>query len=246
MMRKTSMQLLLRTMPVFLLLAMVSCNKDDNGGDPETPPVSDTIYGKLITVSNLAPEVTDDNDPTSTNRPPMYFSLEESKAVPAAYVKTARWDISFTEIYNSFLGGNNGGNTANLGSGGPGKGGIYMVEEPFENVLTAPDDTKFHTGKGVYGTDDSGDFGAGFGWYLYDFGGTIKGDGSYDLQHVVYPIQPRTIIVRTARGNYAKIKMLSLYKDELDPTKWRRNTPHPYFSFQYVLMKNGNKNFEIK
>lgn len=89
MMRKKSMQLLLRTLPVFLILAIASCKKDNNGDDTETPPVSDTIYGKLITVTNLAPEVTDDNDPTSTNRPPMYFSLEENKAVPAAYVKTA-------------------------------------------------------------------------------------------------------------------------------------------------------------
>lgn len=227
---------------------LVSCSKsggdnNPNPVDPEPIPV-DTIYGKLITVRNLKPAITDDSDPTGTNRPAMYFSLEDNKEVPAEYAKTRRWDISFTGIYNSFIGGNNGSKNGNLGFGGPGKGGIYIVKQKFEDVKSVPEDMLFRAESGVYGTDDSGDFGAGTGWYLYDFSGTIIGNGKPEKQHVVYPIAERTLIVRTAIGNYAKIKMLSLYENELDPAKWFKNTPHPYFTFQYVILKNGNKKFE--
>lgn len=227
-----------------VLLAITSCTKKGSTDETGTPAV-DTIYGKRITVVNLAPPVTGDEDPTSTTRPPLYFSLEDNKTVPAEYAKTNRWDISFTGIYNSFLSGNNGSNSGNLGFGGPGKGGIYLVQQPFQEVIQIPADNLFKTGNSVYGTDDSGDFGAGLGWYLYDFGGTIRGDGSYDKQHVVYPIANRIMIVKTAKGNYAKIRMLSLYKDETDPSKWKRNTPHPYYTFEYVLIKSGATGFPI-
>jgi len=120
------------------------------------------------------------------------------------------------------------------------------MTENFEDVINIPSDDQFRTGSALIGTDDAGAFGAGVGYYLYDFDGTKKGDGSYDKQHVAYVFQEkRTIIVRTAKGNYAKIKMRSIYKDMLDPATWTRNSPHPYFSFEYVLAKAGSTKFTI-
>lgn len=225
---------------LLLLLLCSACSKDQDISEPPTTG-TDTIFGKLITVSNLMTD-TSDADPTSTFRIPVYYSLEENKAAPAEYAKTSRWDVSFTGIYNSYLGGNNGSNNNNLGYGASGKGGIYIVQQKFEDVKTIPADDQFITSDGAYGADDSGAFGTGVGWYFYDFGGS-KYPGVPDKEHVVYPIEDRTLIVRTSRGNYAKIKMLSIYKDMLNPADWKTFSPHPYYSFQYILVKAGSKSF---
>lgn len=60
------------------------------------------------------------------------------------------------------------------------------------------------------------------------------------------PLRPRTLIVRTARGNYAKLEFLSYYKDTLDPKEMKRdqrNTPFGYFSFRYILIKADEARF---
>lgn len=227
-----------------ILSLIVSCKKDDAVPDIATP--QDTLYNKLRTVSNFGESLPAGSEPLD-EQAPIYFSFEKNGAVPVEYRKTARWDMSFSGIYRSFIGGNNGNDDKNLGHGGPGKGGVMILTKKFEEVTDIPDDNAFKTGSGLIGTDDSGAFGQGIGYYLYDFGGTIMGDGSYDKQHVAYVLSnTRTVIVRTAKGDYAKIKMLSIYKDLLDAKDWKRNSPHPYFSFQYVLAKAGSKKFEIR
>ncbi|MDO7744729.1 MAG: hypothetical protein MUP99_13170, partial [Pedobacter sp.] len=116
----------------------------------------------------------------------------------------------------------------------------------------------FKTGGTVVGTDKNGDFGEGTGWYLYDFGGRTVGDGSYEKEHVAYAIADgltlangtklpaRTIVLRTANGNFAKIKMISCYQNAFTPETWFRTTPHMFFTFEYVLAPKGSTKFEIK
>jgi hypothetical protein len=214
------------------------------------------MFNRVITVLNYGADL--DGDAPTTQQKPMFFSLEQNATVNPDYAKTDRWDISFSALYRSFIGGNNGVNQKNFGAGGPGKGGVLCVEKAFEEVTEIPDDAQLKTGSSIVGTDDNGAFGEGVGYYLYDFGGSIIGDGSYDKQHVAYclgnelsksdgtTITPRTILVKTAKGHYAKIKMLSVYRDLLDPSTWTRNSPHMYFSFQYVLVRSGSKNFSVK
>lgn len=235
----------LHSLIVSLLLLSISCSKDSTA--PEEPPTTDdTIYNKLITVSNFGEALPAGSEPLD-EQSPIYFSLEKNSPVPVEYRRTARWDMSFNSTYRSFIGGNNGADEKNLGTGGPGKGGVMILSKKFEEVTDVPAGNLFKTGSAIVGTDDAGAFGQGIGYYLYDFNGTIMGDGSYDKQHVAYVLQnTRTVIVRTAKGDYAKIKMLSIYKDLLEPAQWTRNSPHPYFSFQYVLVKAGNKKFETR
>lgn len=228
---------------IFLLLAFTSCKKDNAD---TTPDNTSTLFNKLIVVRNFGESLPAGSEPL-TDQSPIYYSLETNAATPVEYKRTSRWDISFSSTYRSFMGGNNGTDNANLGVGGPGKGGIMIVTKNFEEVTDIPSDDQFKTGSALIGTDDSGAFGAGIGYYLYDFDGTKKGDGSYDKQHVAYVLQEkRTIIVRTAKGNYAKIKMQSIYKDMLDPSTWLRSSPHPFFSFEYVLAKAGSTKFTIE
>ncbi|MDN5288814.1 MAG: HmuY protein [Mucilaginibacter sp.] len=237
----------------FYLLTMTSlfftaCSKKNDPTpvpEPVTPVASGSVpFYKLQRVENfLAPA--DDSAPT-TAPPVVYFSLENKEQTPADYQKTARWDISFSNLYNSFIGCNNGKDATNAGYTANGVGGILILKQAFETVTDVPADKDFSTSK-TFGTDDLGAFGEGTGWYLYDFGGTIKGDGSYNKMHVAYAMPDiRTLVVRTANGNYAKIKMISCYKDAFTADKWFRDTPHMYFTFEYVIVPKGSTKFEIK
>ncbi len=45
---------------------------------------------------------------------------------------------------------------------------------------------------------------------------------------------------------YAKVRMVSVYKDAFSVDKWSRNAPHMYLTFEYVMVPKGSKKFEIK
>lgn len=241
-----------------LLLLTAACKKE--GTDPATEPddADSTLvpYYKLQRVENLN-AATDDDNPTVAKTEILY-SLRYKKEQPASYAKTNRWDISFSGLYNSFLGGNNNSNAANTGYQGPGIGGVTIVQKAFDAVTDIPAATAFNTGKGIIGTDDLGAFGQGTGWYLYDFDGTKIGDGSDQKQHVAYAmgdslplstggkINPRTIIVKLGNGDFAKIKMISCYKNLFTYNVWLKDSPHMYFTFEYVIVPASATKFEIK
>ncbi|WP_293787857.1 HmuY family protein [uncultured Pedobacter sp.] len=230
-------------------LLFTSCKKEEVvSPKPEkeqpTHTGGGTPYYKLQRVENLTVE-TDDANPTV---PPaaVLFSLETKAVIPLLYAKTNRWDICFNGLYNSFLSSNNGQSSVSLGAGSTGAGAIAITKTPFEALPDVPADATLSADKTI-GTDDEGDFGEGVGWYLYDFAGTKRGDGSYQKQHVAYAMpEKRTIVVRTAKGDYAKIKMISCYKDAFTADKWFRSTPHMYFTFEFVIVPNGSTKFEIK
>ncbi len=240
-----------------VILLFAACSKENvSADDPEEEPSTEVPYYKLQRVENLNAS-TDDENPL-VDKQEILFSLKYKKEQPLNYAKTTRWDISLSGLYNSFIGGNNKTDASNSGYQGPGIGGIMILARAFDDVTDVPEDHLFKTGKGLIGTDDAGYFGQGVGWYLYDFGGALVGDGSYDKMHVAYALgdslklsdgnilSPRTIVVRTASGDYAKIKMISCYKDAFKPGDWFRNTPHMFFSFEYVMVPAGSKKFEIR
>jgi hypothetical protein len=241
---------------VFMVIAVMitSCSKsDDPTVEPEPAVETGTVpFNVIQRVENFAVE-TDDTNPTEP-KTSAFFSLEDKAEVPITYAKTVRWDIAFNGLYNSFLSANNGKDATNSGFGSNGAGGITIVQKSFEEVKDIPADSEFKTAGGLIGTDDAGAFGRGTGWYLYDFGASVVATG-YDKQHVAYALgnplklyngttlPARTVIVKTARGNYAKIKMISCYKNAFTPDLWFRNTPHMFFTFEYILAKKGSTKF---
>lgn len=252
-------QLLMQIAAVLFMVVMLgACSKSNEPTiDEQLPPESAAVsFYKLHRVENFAVE-TDDKNPTET-KSAAYFSLETKSEAPAKYAKTARWDMGFNGLYNSFIAGNSGTDGTNLGYGGSGVGGILILEKAFDEVVDIPADAQFKTKGTLIGTDEKGDFGVGIGWYLYDFGGGYMSDASFDKQHVAYSLATpltmtngtkltaRTIVVRTAKGNYAKVKMISCYKDAFTPDKWFRTTPHMFFTFEYVMVPKGSTKFEIK
>ena len=243
---------------LLVLFTAASCSKDST---PITPvdPMKPEDYGnfyKVITVKNFKGDTTD-NDPTAPKET-LYYSLENNLQVTENYQKTTKWDLSFGALYQSAMAANNGRDINNYGYGTDATGGILILKQAFNDVVDIPSDDQFKTGKNLLSTDDAGAFGGGVGWYAYDFDGLLVGDGSYDKQHVAYAmgdtitlanknkLSPRTIVVRTANGNYAKVKMISVYKDALTIDQWYRNVPHMYFTFEYVMVPKGSKKFETR
>jgi hypothetical protein len=263
---KLSIQKIPHTVLTLFLIAvtLTACSSDDksveengNGEEPGTEVPNNTLFNKLLHVKNYQGSTSDDN-PTAPSAT-LYYSLEENKSVDGSYKKTKKWDLAFGGLYASFLSGNNGTNMQNNGYQAGGVGGITIVAKPFDEVVDIPADSEFKTGIDIVGTDDAGAFGNGTGWYLYDFDGVVVSDGTNPQKaHVAYAlgdplkirngttIPARTVILKTANGNYAKIKMISVYKDVYTSSEWFKDTPHMYYTFDYVMVPKGSTKFEIK
>lgn len=234
----------------FVLLGMSACSKDNDETKPE-PPAEETIYNKLITVSNFTGDTSSLAAPDA-NREVIYYSLELNKSTPSEYLLTNRWDLAFSGVYNTSIGGNNGADkssNASFGTGGPGKGGVLILDKPFDEVTKVPENAVFSTKAAAFGLDAAGAFGDGVGWAIYDWGGDLRatlgfGGNGPTQAHTCWARPDRTIIVRTATGNYAKLQIISLYKDAPDEPKTK--DPAPYLTFQYVIAAPGTTDFTIK
>lgn len=232
-----------------LVFIFSSCAKE-NDIQPDAPqkpvteePFKGTVpFHTLTRITNL--QITKEDALYAGVTPPFYYSLENNKAINPDQAKTADWDIAFDGIFNSFLEGNNSTDKSNKGFRGGGNGGIMILPLPFDQVTTIPADSEFKTKSRAVGSDDAGAFGEGVGWYLYDYGGTIRGGGAIDKKHVAYAMpETRTIILRTAKGNYAKIKIISCYKDVLTVDKMFKDTPKMFLTFDFILLPKGSTKF---
>lgn len=248
-----------------LLIFAVACS-DDN--DTPAPVPEDSTVVIKTGVYSLSDVAADTNANSSTAAKAFYYSLEDQRVVPAAQVQTSNWDIVFTGTYNSSIYANNGTAQYSPGYGGPGKGGIYMVidaqidasyyggagnvlkqvparsllDTAFARVKTVPvNDNEFKTNESI-GLDYFS--GSGAGWAYYDFYGSMFPDQPYDsVTHVCYNL-PRTLVVRTAKGNYAKLIIYSLYKGAPEiPTRSYRPG---FITFKYAIQKDGSRNLDIQ
>ena len=95
------------------------------------------------------------------------------------------------------------------------QGGILVRKGAFAEITVAPDT--------AYAPSVSGGQ-----WYTYANG-------------IVSPTPGRTLVVRTADGKYAKIQVLSYYKNQAgsttDPTASR------YYTFDFALQNDGTRSF---
>ncbi|NSL88715.1 hypothetical protein ECE50_017875 [Chitinophaga sp. Mgbs1] len=253
------------SVPVIMLLS--ACSKSDDNKNTGTPgggtegrePVKTGVY----TVVNMQADTAANSAGSART---IYYSLEENRIVPAAQAQTASWDIAFTGIYNSSVAPNNGNAANSPGNGGPGKGALLLLrdasiesryfndnnntpkvlpvpkalfDEAFVNVksVTYPD-TDFMTNDYV-GLDHF--MGTGFGYAFYDFSGALF-PGNPKKAHIVYTF-PRVILIKTAKGKYAKLQILSVYKDS--PANPDRDNKTGYLSFRYAIQMDGSKKLDF-
>lgn len=243
------------------ILALAACSSDDPKPETETPgAVTSAVY----TVVNL---VADSTATSVSNATPLYYSLEDNKIIPASQKQTANWDIAFLGIYNSSIAPNNGNGQYSPGYGGPGKGGIYLLkysdidaqyydtpgkplkalparslfDEAFTRTTTVPiSDDAFITSKYI----ELDYFASSLdGWAYYDFYGQMFPNQPKDEKsHICYAL-PRPIIVRTAKGNYAKVIIYSMYKGA--PENPDRSYKPGFITLKYAIQKDGTTNLNI-
>lgn len=200
---------------------------------------------------------------------PVYYSLEDGRVIPAEYANTDKWDIAFTSIYNSSIWANHGevifeNGTKGPGYGSPARGGLYLVvdkavdakyydevkhqpkqvpiakslmDEAYTNVLNVPVTDDKLLSRGYLSLDYF--LGSGHGYAFYDFYGAMF-PGDKQRAHVVYNL-PRPIIIKTAKGNYAKLIIYSFYKGS--PASPTLASEAPYITFKYAILKDGTKDF---
>jgi len=200
----------------------------------------------------------------------VYYSLEDGRAIPKEYANTDKWDIAFAGIYNSSIWANHGevqfqDGTKGPGYGSPARGGLFLVvdhsvdeqyydfdkhqpkqlpisfsylDEAYDKVMGVTSDMESQlVSAGILSLDHF--LGSGDGYAFYDFYGTMY-PGNEKKTHVVYNLA-RPIIVKTAKGNWAKVIIYSFYKDKpVDPD---RDNTAPYLTFKYAILKDGSKDF---
>lgn len=245
-------------------IMLAACSKD-NDPKPEEPG-PDPLTGVPTGVYRIVNLVADTNANSSGDAVSLYYSLEENKIIPASQRQTGNWDIVFYGIYNSSVFPNNGTAQGSPGYGGPGKAKIYLPVDrkfdaqyydtvnlkphtlpipqslfplAFDAVKTVPvNDDKFFTRD--IGLDH---FQSGFdGWGYYDFYGSLYPDDPKKA-HVVYTM-PRVMIIKTHKGNYAKLIIENIYKD--NPENPNRDNKPGFVTFTYAIQKDGSKNLDIK
>jgi hypothetical protein len=208
---------------LFLLGAVstmfVACKEDD----PTPDPIVST------TISNLAADPSTGFNPT-TGAPIgqknkfTFFSFKTGAVIDAVDSATNKWDLGFkgtTIIVNS-------------PTSGPGTSLVQIVSGIFDELNEAPADgykadDKNATIKNAIPT------GSNNGWY------TASG-GAPGTPTIVKPIAGKIIVVKTGDGRYAKMEILSYYKDA--PSSPTGTEPSRYYTFRYVYQPNDTKSFK--
>ncbi|MEL6821728.1 MAG: HmuY family protein [Calditrichota bacterium] len=162
-----------------------------------------------------------------TNSEPIYFSFSKGDTISIADPENStEWDIAMqrTTVW------------VNSGTSGPGVGGAAWIEGAnFEDVKQLPDPIDFAIDDTLSTTGSAFAIptGTGNGWYNYTFG----------PNHWILAIEDRVFFIRTADGNYAKVKFLSYYSNGKPPEE-PLQTDSGYYTFTYFYQPNGTGVFE--
>ena len=204
-------------MSLFIVtMIFVSCSDD------EEKIVTLPVESKSVT--NLAAL----QDTDFTQNPPVTtgtftrFSFKTGTAVT-----TDEWDIAFRGTTILVNGGAKVGGLSDEPER-TGNASLVVQNGTFANITTAPDDA-------VFSQDASGSYalptGSDNGWYNYAGPPT----------HLISPLAGKVIVVKTIDGNYAKMEILSYYKDS-DPSAAENAR---YYSFNYIYNPNvGDKSIQ--
>ncbi len=215
-----------------LVLLLGACDSSDN--EPE-PVALDTQLAE-----DIPADPTTGRDP-STGRPIAnnlftLYDLDTNEIVLSSSVTDQAqrrsdstgtvWDIGFqgtTVIFNG-------------GTSGPGQASAQILTEPYDEVVEAPpsgyiadgDNTECPSIETPAGPRPGSTLalctGSGNGWYNYI---------SSDQGGIITPIPGRTIVLKTATGNYASLRFLSYYQG--NPSAPDASHASRYYTFEYIF-----------
>ena len=182
---------------------------------------------KATTFSNLAADPPSggynpaNGQPIGVTKKYTFFSFATGAIVANADSATSKWDLGFngtTIILNS-------------GTSGPGTAAAQVVLGIFGESNLAPDNGYRQDNKLVTADPYAIKKGSGNGWYNYD-----------GASNVITPIAGRVIMVQCANGKYAKMEILSYYKDA--PAAPTNTSIDRYYSFHYLYQPDGSKKLQ--
>jgi hypothetical protein len=206
---------IIKILPVAAILFIGLSSCEDDTVERQEPVVASTV-------ENLPADVGQGINPM-TGRPQFsgkftFYNLKDNKVVPSSDSTSTNWDIGLkgTTIIT------------NGGVSGLGNGGAYVANGIFSEMKNLDASASF--------TADSNESlaiptGSGKGWYTYN-----------PQNNEITPIAGKVIFIRTAEGKFAKMEILSYYKDKpmiVTPTSESR-----YYTFRYVYQPDGSKTFE--
>ncbi|MEQ1586400.1 MAG: HmuY family protein [Cyclobacteriaceae bacterium] len=163
--------------------------------------------------------------PTGLTRQFTFFSFKSGDIVAHADSATNKWDLGFngtTIIVNS-------------ATSGPGTSQAQVVSGIFDELAMAPTDSyKLDNDvapiAGAPNANLAIPTGSGQGWYTYDGANMVN-----------KPTAGKIIVVKTSEGRYAKMEILSYYKDA--PANPTFNNTARYYTFRYVYQPNETNSF---
>ncbi|MEO6189961.1 MAG: HmuY family protein [Saprospiraceae bacterium] len=199
---------------LFILIIFCSLIYSCTDDNPSTTP------GISTTINNLPADPTTGYDPV-TGAPIgdkklfTFLKLADSSIIPNSDSATNRWDIGFkaTTII------------INSGTSGPGQAGAFIFNGIFKDLKSVPKDSFFKT-------DNFPLYAIGKSWSLYD-----------NSAMIVRAVPGKVIVLRTADGKYAKMEILSYYKNApANPNAFVDQAR--YYTLRYVYQADGSKNFD--
>ncbi|MBS7788167.1 HmuY family protein [Flavobacterium sp. CYK-55] len=132
------------------------------------------------------------------------------------------WDIAFRGTTLLVNGGSEIGITDEPTR--TGSGSISIVSNTLSAVTTLPSESSFNQdGAGSYAIPT----GSGNGWYNYN-----------STNNLITPIAGKIFVIKTHDGKYAKMEIISYYKDA--PANPDTTSLSRYYTFKYVYQPNGN------
>jgi len=199
---------------LFVLAVMASCSSDDK--EP-------LLTVKVDAVANLhAPQEGGRGEPISGDF--TKFSFETGQIT----TDDTNWDIAFRGTSIIVNGGVSLG--TNDEPARSGNAAIYIASGTMASVNSV-EESQFlqdsDNGYAIQGGSDNG-------WYNY----------AGDPTHIISPIPGKILVIRTTSGTYAKVEILSYYKDApANPDAF--SDPDAYYTFNYVYQPNlGVSTFE--
>ena len=166
------------------------------------------------------------------------YDLDENKVVVSSSVTDAAqrradstgtvWDIGFrgtTIIFNG-------------GKSGPGEASAQVLKQPMDEIEDAPVNGYIKDGENtecptvqtpsgpVPGSKLALCTGSGNGWYNYN-------------QGLISPIPGRSVVLKTATGNYAVLRILSYYKGNPNPPN--AEAPSRHYTFEFIVQTDGSR-----
>ena len=218
------------------VLLLAGCDS----ADPEPAPVPlDVQIAENILADPVSGRDPDTGASISNNLFTLYDLEAGSIRMPSSQTDAAArqrdsastaWDIGFrgtTIIFNG-------------GASGPGEAAAQLLAQPFADVVEAPEGGYIADGENTSCPEVSTPFGPVPGSPYAICSGSDNGWYTYNSESMLLlPVPGRTIVLKTANGHYAKLRILSYYQDNPDPPD--ASAPSRYYTFEYVLQSDGSR-----